>query len=113
LETYEKIAHIEDLVQVETSSADAEKSKPHPDIFEAALERLGNPDPSKVLVVGDSTHDIEAAKRAKLGCVAVLCGGTPEAELRKAGAIAIFRDPADLLTHYAESPLAGKSAAKA
>ena len=41
LKQYERIAGIEDLVQVETSSADAEKSKPHPDIFEAAFKRLG------------------------------------------------------------------------
>lgn len=102
LETYEKIAHIEDLVHVETSSADAEKSKPHPDIFEAALERLGNPDPSTVVVIGDSTHDVEAAKKAKLRTVALLCGGTPEADLKKAGAVAVFRDPADLLSHYDE-----------
>ncbi len=34
-------------------------------------------------------------------------GGDPENELRDAGAIAIFRDPADLLAHYYQSPLAG------
>lgn len=41
LKGYERIAQIEDLVEVETSSADAKRSKPHPDIFEAALDRLG------------------------------------------------------------------------
>ncbi len=106
LETYEKIAHIDDLVQVETSSADAEKSKPHPDIFEAALERLKGIDASQAIVIGDTTHDVEAAKRAKLRSVGVVCGGTSEEELRKAGAIAVYRDPADLLAHYDESPLA-------
>src|SRR5947209_5812143 len=35
LETYERIAQVEDLIHAETSSADAERSKPHPDIFEA------------------------------------------------------------------------------
>jgi beta-phosphoglucomutase-like phosphatase (HAD superfamily) len=36
LETYKKVAGIEDLVQAETSSDDAARSKPHPDIFEEA-----------------------------------------------------------------------------
>jgi beta-phosphoglucomutase-like phosphatase (HAD superfamily) len=38
--TYKEVARIEDLVDEETSADDAEKSKPHPDIFEAALGRL-------------------------------------------------------------------------
>jgi phosphoglycolate phosphatase-like HAD superfamily hydrolase len=41
LERYKQIAGIDDLLEAETSSDDAEKSKPHPDIFEAALARLG------------------------------------------------------------------------
>ena len=36
LKTYKSIADIEDLVETETSSDDAEKSKPYPDIFQAA-----------------------------------------------------------------------------
>lgn len=106
LQTYEKIAQIEDLVQAETSSADAEKSKPHPDIFEAALERLQGIDASQAIVIGDTTHDVVAAKRANLRSVGVVCGGTSEEELLKAGAIAVYRDPADLLAHYEDSPLA-------
>ena len=41
LANYKRIAGIEDLVDAETSSDDAENSKPHPDIFHAALDRLG------------------------------------------------------------------------
>ena len=44
--------------------------------------------------------DIEAAKKAGLKTVAFLCGGTPESVLRQAGAIAIYRDPADFLAYY-------------
>jgi HAD superfamily hydrolase (TIGR01509 family) len=107
LKTYEKIAHIEDLVEVETSSADAKRSKPHPDIFEAALARLGHDvDKNEVVVVGDSPHDAEAAKRAGLRTVGVRCGGFPEEDLRKAGTIAIYDGPEDLLLHYDETPLA-------
>lgn len=107
LQSYEKIAHIEDLVQVETSSADAERSKPHPDIFEAALDRLGDKlDRDDVIVVGDSPHDAEAAKRARLRTVGVRCGGFPENALREAGCIAIYDGPEDLLKHYEQTPLA-------
>ena len=88
-------------VQVETSSADAERSKPHPDIFEAALQKLGADVPrEKVIVVGDSPHDAEAARKANLRTVGVLCGGFPEDVLTRAGCIAIFKDPEDLLRHF-------------
>ena len=39
--------------------------KPHPAIFAAALRKLGNAKPDRVLVVGDSLdHDIEGGRRA-------------------------------------------------
>lgn len=106
LETYERIAHIEDLVHVETSSADAEKSKPHPDIFDVAVERLGKGIArDKIVVIGDSPYDAEAAKKAGLKTVGVLCGGSAESDLREAGCIAIYQDPDDLLRNYDSSPL--------
>ena len=40
LKVYKKAAGIEGLTTVETTSDDAERSKPHPDIFLAALDRL-------------------------------------------------------------------------
>ncbi len=103
---YKRLARIEDLVQEETSSADADKSKPHPDIFAAALERLGLSGP-EAIAVGDSPYDAEAAGKLGLATVGVLCGGFPEADLRRAGCVAIYRDPADLLRCYDASPLAG------
>lgn len=107
LETYEKIANVQDLVQVETSSKDAERSKPNPDIFEVAFDRLRNGvSKEDVVIVGDSPHDAEAAKRAGIRAVGVLCGGFPEASLKEAGCIAIYADPADLLKRYDQSPLA-------
>lgn len=75
LAAYKKAAQIEDLLQAETSTDDAEKSKPHPDIFEAAMRRLGGLDPKQVIVVGDTPYDAEAAGKAGLRVVGVLCGG--------------------------------------
>jgi phosphoglycolate phosphatase-like HAD superfamily hydrolase len=105
LQVYKEIAGITDLVDEETSADDAEKSKPHPDIFAAALQRLGLP-PQQAVVVGDTHYDAEAAAKAGMGAVGMLCGGFPEDVLRRAGCIAIYRDPAALLAGYAASPLA-------
>jgi HAD superfamily hydrolase (TIGR01509 family) len=106
LKIYKEIAHITDLVEEETSADDADKSKPHPDIFEAALAHLGDPLRERVFVVGDTPYDAEAAGKVGLRTVGVLCGSFSEQDLRAAGCTAIFRDPADLLARYAQSPLA-------
>ena len=106
LETYKKAAHIEDLLQAQTSTDDAEKSKPEPDIFEAAMQRLGDVDPKQVIVIGDTPYDAEAAGKAGLRTIGVLCGGWPGDALKRAGCIATYRDPADLLAQYDASPLA-------
>ena len=112
LKDFERIAHIEDLVEVETSSADAKRSKPHPDIFEAALDRLGKKfRREQAIVVGDSPHDAEAAKRAGLATVGVRCGGFPESALWEAGCVAIYDGPEDLLSQYEKSPLARQAKA--
>jgi HAD superfamily hydrolase (TIGR01549 family) len=93
------------LLEAATTSDDAERSKPHPDIFEAALAATRVP-AERALAVGDSPWDALSAKRAGLRTIGVLSGGFPESDLRDAGCIAIYRDPADLLARYDESPLA-------
>jgi HAD superfamily hydrolase (TIGR01549 family) len=105
LAKYKKIARIDDLIDAETSSDDAERSKPCPDIFEAAVARLGITDLSRILVVGDTPYDAEAAGKAGLRMIGLRCGGWSEEELREAGCIAVYDDPADLLERYAASPL--------
>jgi HAD superfamily hydrolase (TIGR01549 family) len=106
LKAYKKLADIEDLVEEETSSDDAEKSKPHPDIFEAALEKLEDVRPAEAVVVGDTPYDAEAAGKAGLQTIGLLSGGFPEEDLRAAGCVSIYRDAADLLANYDTSPLA-------
>jgi HAD superfamily hydrolase (TIGR01509 family) len=113
INAYKKIANIDDLVEVETSSDDAEKSKPHPDIFKAALEGLGDVRPEDVIVVGDTPYDAEAAGKLGIRTIGLLSGGFPESELRSAGASRIFEDPADLLQSYDESPLGERKAESA
>jgi HAD superfamily hydrolase (TIGR01549 family) len=103
LGAYKQIARIEDLIEEETSADDADKSKPHPDIFEAALKRLGDTEPHEAIVVGDTPYDAQAAGKIKLRTIGVLCGGFPEAELRAAGCAQIYAGPADLLARYDDS----------
>ena len=106
LETYKKIADIEGLTDAETSADDVERSKPEPDIFEAAMFKLGDVGPDDVVVVGDTPYDAEAAAKAGLRTVGVLCGGFSEDSLREARCIAIYDGPTDLLDRYEGSPLA-------
>ena len=99
-EYYVKLLKIDDLIEDYTSADDADRSKPAPDIFSAALEKL-KVKPADAITVGDTRFDVEAARKAGLATIAFLCGGTSESVLRDAGAVAIYRDPADLLAHYA------------
>jgi HAD superfamily hydrolase (TIGR01549 family) len=105
LDAYKRIAAIEDLIEAETSSGDVEKSKPHPDVFAAALHRFDSIDPDEVIVVGDTPHDAQAASKLNLPIIGMLCGGWSESELQEAGCIAVYRDPAQLLNCYDSSPI--------
>jgi HAD superfamily hydrolase (TIGR01549 family) len=100
LDVYKKIARIDDLIEGETSSDDADRSKPYPDIFQAALARLKDVAPENVVVIGDTPYDAQAASKANLTTIGLLCGGWTEEELRRAGCMAIYRDAEDLLLHY-------------
>src|SRR6185503_12885056 len=72
LKTFESLLQIGDLVNDETSKDDASQSKPEPDIFEAALRRLGSPHPGRCVVVGDTPYDAVAAGRAGIPTIGVL-----------------------------------------
>ena len=105
LEKFKKIARIEDLIEEETSSDDAEKSKPFPDIFQAALEKLGKINKKNVVVVGDTAYDAEAAAKINLKTIGVLTGGWTETELVNAGCSEVYPDIAALLENYRTSLL--------
>jgi HAD superfamily hydrolase (TIGR01509 family) len=106
VERYQEILGIADLVDVVTSSDDADRSKPHPDIFEAAVQKLEGFGKDEMIVIGDTPYDAQAASKAGLRTIGVLCGGFPEADLSGAGCVAIYRDPQDLLDGFDRSLLA-------
>jgi HAD superfamily hydrolase (TIGR01549 family) len=87
-----------------TSAADAERTKPHPELVETALDRYGSGGPA--LMVGDSTWDVKAAKAADVPTLALLTGGFSEAELREAGAVEVKHSLAALREEGVDAALA-------
>jgi HAD superfamily hydrolase (TIGR01509 family) len=81
-----------------TARDDVEHSKPCPDIFEAALDKVRPLNGGTAIVVGDTPWDIEAAARLGVPAVAVRCGGFEEEEL--SGAAAIYDGPKELIATY-------------
>lgn len=76
-------------------------AKPDPDLFLAAVERLGSAS-ADVFVVGDSVWDMLAARRARVLGIGLLSGGYGTEELERAGAYRVYDDPAMLLRHLHE-----------
>jgi HAD superfamily hydrolase (TIGR01549 family) len=91
-----------ELVDSWTTSADVERTKPHPDLVEAALEKAGT---REAVMIGDSVWDIEAAKNAGIETIAVLTGGFSVAELEERGAAKVFESIAELRERLGETPL--------
>jgi HAD superfamily hydrolase (TIGR01509 family) len=104
LKNLRAVLDVEDSIAVVTSANDVETAKPAPDIVEVALERA-DVAPDAAIMVGDSVWDVKAAARAGVRCVGVLSGGISEAELRDAGAVAVYPDVAALLAGLDASPL--------
>ena len=94
IEHYIDLVGARDIADGWTSSADVETTKPQPDIVNVAMERVGVE--GEAVMVGDSTWDCEAAKRAEADTVALLTGGFSVSELRDAGANAVFESLTEL-----------------
>jgi HAD superfamily hydrolase (TIGR01509 family) len=102
VEHYLDLLDARDLADAWTSSGDVEATKPEPDLVEAALEHVrGGP----AVLVGDSTWDCEAARRAGVESVGVLTGGFSDQELREAGAAAVFSSIQELRERLSSTPL--------
>jgi HAD superfamily hydrolase (TIGR01509 family) len=100
-----KLLGIGDLIDGATSARDAARSKPFPDIFEAALAKLGGVEAGQAIAVGDTHYDAEAAGQIGMRTVGVLCGGFAESDLRGAGCVEVWRDCAEMLERYTETAL--------
>ena len=110
LQAYKLAAGTENLLDAEGSSDDAEESKPAPEIFSIVIRHLGGLIPEQVTMIGYTSYDTGAAAKAGLHTIDLPCGGWSEVDLKKAGCIATYKDPADLLAQYDTSPLAPSQA---
>lgn len=95
-------AGVEDLIQSAATAADADRSKPDPDILCAVLQRAAIP-PGDAIMVGDTPYDDVAARRAAVRFVGLRCGGWSDDAFRDASAV--YDDPAALLLVFDFSPL--------
>ncbi len=102
LEHLLRLCGAEEFIEEKTSSDDAERSKPDPDIVAAALKEIALP-ADQVVMLGDTPYDVESASHVDVRVIAVRCGGWDDAGLK--GALAVYDDPADLLENYDSSPL--------
>jgi phosphoglycolate phosphatase-like HAD superfamily hydrolase len=100
LEFYKQVAEIADLLDAVVSSDDVAESKPAPDIVHAALRKLGDARKDAILMIGDTPYDAQAAVRAGLQCIGVLCGGFASSSLTKGGCSAVYRSPSNILVNY-------------
>jgi HAD superfamily hydrolase (TIGR01549 family) len=103
VEHYLDLLDARELLDDWTDSGDVDATKPAPDLVRAAMEKV---DATEAVMVGDSTWDCVAAERAGIETIAVLTGGFSEAELREAGAVAVFESIAELRDRLDETPLA-------
>ena len=102
LESLLKVCGAQGLAASATTSDDAEKSKPDPDILRQAIQKIALPK-EEVVMLGDTPYDVAAARRAGLRVVALRCGGQKDNDLP---ADELYNDPADLAAHFDDSLLA-------
>jgi HAD superfamily hydrolase (TIGR01509 family) len=95
-------AGLDEMLTESTTSSDADRSKPDPDIISAALKKSGAP-ANEAILIGDTPYDLEAAARAGVAMIAVRSGGWGDEDFRDA--LAVYDDPADLLSNIRQSPL--------
>jgi HAD superfamily hydrolase (TIGR01549 family) len=91
---YLELLDAKEIVDAWTTSADVERTKPHPDLVNAALEKADAD--GEATMIGDTVWDVEAAARAGVKTLAVLTGGFSEQELRDAGAREVYESVDEL-----------------
>jgi HAD superfamily hydrolase (TIGR01509 family) len=75
--------HIQDCFNAIVAVEEVEKSKPDPEIFLKAAEKLGL-SPAECVILEDSIFGVQAAKTAGITCIAILTGVYSRTELEKA-----------------------------
>ncbi len=89
---------VDRLVDQVVTGSDSARSKPSPDLVQAAVAKLDTA-PHHCVMVGDTPYDAQACARAGVTFLGLLCGGRAAELLTGAGAQRLYADPADLLRH--------------
>jgi len=84
-----------------TRTADESFSKPHPQMLLDILDEMGVA-PRDAVMVGDTTYDLEMAKRARMAAVGVCSGGHDRAELERFGPLACLDQVVELAPWLAQ-----------
>lgn len=85
--------NLQDLFVVLVTSGSTRRLKPHPAPVRLAAQQLGVP-VGRCAMVGDTTVDVKAARRAGAWAVGVLCGFGEREELERAGAHVVLEHTA-------------------
>lgn len=91
-----------DVFDHRTSADDVDASKPDPDAVRQALQGL-QASPDRVVMIGDTPYDLEAAHRAGVPFIAFRSGGWPTETFDRA--VAVFAGPRALLTALSRTSL--------
>jgi HAD superfamily hydrolase (TIGR01549 family) len=102
VEHYLDILDAREIADAWTTSGDVERTKPYPDLVNAALERAGG---GPAVMVGDTVWDCKAAANAGVDTIAVLTGGFSDSELLRAGAVIVFTSIEELRERLSWTPL--------
>ncbi|MDQ3722428.1 MAG: HAD family hydrolase [Actinomycetota bacterium] len=101
------VAHYMDLLDAReladgwTDASTVQRTKPAPDLVRAALDVVGG---GPGVMIGDSTWDVEAAKKLKIPTVCVRTGGFGADELHEAGATDVFDSIEELREGLSQTP---------
>jgi HAD superfamily hydrolase (TIGR01549 family) len=102
VEHYLDILDAREIADAWTTSGDVDRTKPYPDLVNAALERAGG---GPAVMVGDTVWDCKAAANAGVDTIAVLTGGFSDSELLRAGAVIVFTSIEELRERLSWTPL--------
>ena len=91
-----------ELFPTVVTSDDAKTSKPAPDIISAATQKLGVP-PLACAFTGDTIYDARACREAGVTCFCVGDGQHEPADLREAGARAVYPTLAAMNDHFEQA----------
>ena len=94
-----------EAIDAQTTADDINDSKPAPEVFVTAM-KTAHIDPQRALAIGDSVWDIQAARAAGIGCIAVETGGFSQHELSEAGALHVYQDVQEMFDQFWTTPLA-------